>query len=49
MNTIKAALIVIDRQFHYTCSGPPLEALIVTDSISRLVKNAFYTILDFFR
>ena len=47
MNTIKTGLIVIDRQFHYTWSGPPLVALIVTDSISRLVKSAIHIILHF--
>ena len=40
MNTIKAALIVIDRQFHYTWSGPPLVTLIVTDSILGLLQFA---------
>ena len=45
MNTIKAALIVIDSQFHYTWSGPPLVALIATDSISELVKSAILIIL----
>ena len=45
MNTIKTGLIVIDRQFYYTWSGPRLVALIATDSISELVKSAILIIL----
>ena len=41
MNTIKTELIVIDRQFHYTWSGPPLVALIVTDSVLGLLQFPF--------
>ena len=47
MNTIKAALIVTDRQFHYTWSGPPLVVLVVTDRISELVKSANHKIFHF--
>ena len=42
MNTIKTGLIVIDKQFHYTWSGPPLVALKATDGISGLVIHIIY-------
>ena len=41
MNTIKTALIVTDSQFHYSWSGPPLVALIGTDSTLGLLQFPF--------